>query len=164
LRVGTFSKTIATGLRVGWVQGRTDIVSVCNQMRFDMGGSPLIHRALAGYLDSGRWEEHAVEMRELYSQKCAVLCEALIDECEPYIRFHRPQGGYFLWLECAEGVSARAVAHAAADEGLACVPGGVFYLDGKDDRHIRLAFSFAPLVELPEAARRLRRAFERVAG
>jgi 2-aminoadipate transaminase len=164
LRVGSFSKTIATGVRVGWVQGQADFVNACNQMRFDMGSSPILHRALATYLDSGKWEDHAAEMRELYSQKCAILCEALIDECEPYMRFERPEGGYFLWLECAEGLSARAVAQAAAEEGLSCVPGGVFYLDRGDDRHIRLAFSYARLAELAEAARRLRRAFERVAG
>lgn len=163
IRAGSFSKTVATGLRVGWLQAGADFITACDQMRFDMGGSPLLHRALAAYLDSGRWDEHVAEMRELYSQKCAVFCEALLDECEPYLRFQRPLGGYFLWVECAEGISARAVATMAAEQGLACVSGSGFYLDREDDRHIRLAFTHAALAELPEAARRLRRAFERAA-
>jgi len=164
LRAGTFSKTIATGLRVGWLQGRADFIRLCNQMRFDMGGSPLIHRALAKYALSGQWEEHIAEMRELYASKCAAMSEALRDECESFVRFAEPAGGFFLWLECVEGFSAREVVQAAALEGLICVPGHHFYLDAGDDRHVRIAFSTAPITEMAEAARRLHAAFERLAG
>ena len=164
LRAGTFSKTIATGLRVGWLQGRTDFVAACDQMRFDMGGSPLVHRMLAEYVGSGRWEEHVVAMRRLYAEKCAALGDAIADECEPYVRFQRPAGGYFLWLTCAEGIDAGIVAKAAAEEGLICVPGRSFFLAGGNSRHLRLAFTTAPLADMPEAARRLRRAFARAEG
>jgi 2-aminoadipate transaminase len=163
LRVGTFSKTIATGLRVGWLQGRADFVAACDQMRFDMGGSPLVHRMLAEYVGSGRWETHMAAMRRLYAQKCAALSDAIRDECEAYVRFQRPAGGFFLWLECAGGVDAGRAVKAAAEEGLVCVPGGSFFLGDTDTRHIRLAFSTAPVAEMPEAARRLRRAFARTA-
>lgn len=163
LRAGTFSKTIATGLRVGWLQGRSDFISACSQMRFDMGGSPLVQRALAEYLSSSSWHDHLAAMRKLYARKCTVLCDALIAECEAYARFTRPDGGFFLWLQCLGGFSARAVVQAAAAEGLISVQGGGFFVEQGDDRHIRLAYSAAPLDELPEAAARLRRAFERVA-
>jgi 2-aminoadipate transaminase len=164
LRAGSFSKTIATGLRMGWLQGRADFVALCNQMRFDMGGSPLLQRGLAKYAASGAWEEHAAEMRELYATKCAAVSEALIDECEPYLRFLRPDGGFFIWLELAPGISARRAVQAAAEEGLICVAGDHFFLGDSGDRHIRIAFSTAPISALPEAARRLREAFERIAG
>lgn len=163
LRVGTFSKTIATGLRVGWVQGRADFIAACNQMRFDMGGSPLVHRMLAQYISSGRWDEHVAGLRNLYAEKCELLSETLIDECEPYMRFQRPAGGFFLWLACAEGIDARRVVAAAAEEGVSCVPGHSFFLEPGRHQHVRLAYSQARLDEMPEAARRLRRAFERAA-
>ncbi len=163
LRAGSFSKTIATGLRTGWVQAREDYVQLCNQMRFDMGGTPLVHRALARYVASGKWEEHSDEMRELYAAKCDALAEALIDECEPYMRFERPQGGYFLWLTVNEGISARRVVDAAAEGGLTVVPGHHFFLDKSEDRNIRIAFTQVPISAMPEAARRLRLAFEKVA-
>jgi len=92
------------------------------------------------------------------------MCEALRDECESFVRFQEPAGGFFLWLECAEGFAARDVVQAAAAEGLICVPGHHFYLDASDDRHIRIAFSTAPITEMAEAARRLHAAFERLAG
>jgi 2-aminoadipate transaminase len=164
LRAGSFSKTIATGLRVGWLQGRDDFISLCNQMRFDMGGSPLLQRGLAKYASSGEWEEHATEMRELYAAKCAAISEALIDECEPYLRFQRPEGGFFIWLELAPGISAARTVQAAAEEGLICVAGDHFFLGDSGDRYIRIAFSTAPISAMPEAARRLRAAFERTAG
>lgn len=161
LRVGTFSKTIATGLRVGWLQGRADFVAACDQMRFDMGGSPLVHRMLAEYVRSGRWEQHMLAMRQLYAEKCRALSDAIADECEPYVRFQRPAGGFFLWLTCAEGIDAGRVVKAAAEEGLICVPGRSFFLGEGDTRHLRLAFSTASVVDMPEAARRLRLAFSR---
>jgi 2-aminoadipate transaminase len=164
LRAGSFSKTIATGLRMGWLQGREDFIALCNQMRFDMGGSPLLQRGLAKYATSGAWEEHAAEMRELYAAKCAAISEALVDECEPYLRFQRPDGGFFIWLELAPGISAKQAVQAAAEEGLICVAGDHFFLGDSGDRHIRIAFSTAPISSLPEAARRLRAAFERIAG
>lgn len=164
LRVGTFSKTIATGLRVGWLQGPADFVSVCDEMRFDMGGSPLVYQMLAEYTGSGAWEKHVQAMRRLYAEKCAALSDALVDECEPYLRFQRPAGGFFLWLKCAGGIDAGSAVKAAAQEGLVCVPGRSFFLGSEDNQHIRLAFSTATVAEMPEAARRLRRALERVAS
>jgi len=164
LRAGSFSKTIATGLRTGWLQGSADVVALCNQMRFDMGGSPLIHRALAKYAESGRWDEHADSMRRLYAAKCSAVCEGLVDECESYVRFQRPAGGFFVWLECAKGISARQVVALAAQEGLLCVPGDHFFMNREEDRFIRIAFSTAPMSSMHEAAKRLRTAFERLAG
>ena len=164
LRAGTFSKTVATGLRVGWIQGREDFVSACVQMRFDMGASPLLHRMLAEFVRSGEWEAHIARMRRLYAEKCDALCRALLEECEPYVRFTRPRGGFFVWLECRDGIPAAAVQRAALEEGALVVPGRVFFVDGGDDRYLRLAYSTATPEQLCEGARRLGRAFARVAG
>lgn len=164
LRAGTFSKTVATGLRVGWVQGRADFVDACVQMRFDMGASPLLHRMLAEFVTSGGWEEHIAMLRGLYAQKCAALCDGLVDECEPYARFVRPDGGFFVWLECRDGISAAQVQKYAMEEGAMVVPGRVFFPDRSDDRYLRLAYSTVSPAELREAAKRIGRAFARAAG
>ena len=75
LRVGTFSKPIATGLRVGWVQAREDFIDALSRVKFDMGSSPLLLRTLADYVGSGGMDAHLAEMRPLYRQKCETLCE-----------------------------------------------------------------------------------------
>ncbi len=163
LRLGSFSTTIATGLRVGWTQARPEFIELLQQVRFDMGNSPLFQRALADYAGSGRLDAHVERMRPIYAEKCETLCSSLAEHCAPYTRFRKPEGGFFLWVECL-GASAKEVTRAALEEGLV-FPLGAYFFQGReraDDRHIRLAFSNATLAELDEFGRRLRAAFLKV--
>lgn len=163
LRLNTFSKTIATGLRVGWVQASPEYIEAMTRVRFDMGGSPLFHRALAPFVSSGKLDTHVDRMRPVYAEKCDVLSRSLLEHCEPYVRFERPDGGFFLWVECI-GAPAREVARAAAEEGVVFPVGSVFFTDRENvkDSHVRMAFSNASVEHLAEAGRRLRKAFLRL--
>ncbi|MHB8576596.1 MAG: aminotransferase class I/II-fold pyridoxal phosphate-dependent enzyme, partial [Dehalococcoidia bacterium] len=163
LRCVTFSKTIATGLRVGWVQGRADFTEACVRMRFDMGSSPLMHRALAEFVGSGQWEEHIEKMRRIYAAKEDALSRGILNECEPYVRFQRPKGGFFLWVELLNGINAQRVAQYGAEEGVLVVPGKNFFADGSGTSYLRLAFSTEHPETLTEGARRLSRALARAA-
>ena len=163
VRMGSFSKVIATGLRAGWVEAAPEYIEALAKVRFDMGNSPLVQRALARYVDSGALEPHVDRMRSLYAQKCDTLVRSLNEHCGPYLRFTVPTGGFFLWVECI-GASAGDVAHAAAEEGLVFAIGANFFRDGvsSDDSHLRLAFSYPPMEELEEAGERMLRAFQKV--
>ncbi|MCH9011116.1 MAG: PLP-dependent aminotransferase family protein [Chloroflexi bacterium] len=163
MRLGSLSKNIATGLRVGWVQALPAYIDALSRVRFDMGNSPLVHRALADYIGSGKLDAHIEKMRPIYAEKCEILVESLLEYCEPYIRFKKPDGGFFLWVDCL-GASAKDVAKAAADEGLVCPLGVNFFSDreNSNDNHLRMAFSAAPLEQLAEAGPRLRAAFLKV--
>ena len=81
LKVGTFSKLIATGLRIGWVQGRADFIEALIRVRFDMGNSPLLQRALAEYVSSGKLDAHLDRMRPVYAEKCETLCRSRTRHC-----------------------------------------------------------------------------------
>ena len=161
LRMGSFSKIIATGLRSGWVEAAPRYTEALARVRFDMGNNPLIQRALARYVDSGALEPHVENMRDLYRQKCDALANSLEEFCEPYVRFNRPEGGFFLWVECI-GVGAMELTQTAAREGLMFPAGAFFYRDGAeaDDSHVRLAFSNAPIEELQQAGQRMRDVFQ----
>lgn len=165
LKAGTFSKVIATGLRLGWIQGSVDFINALINVRFDMGNSPLLQRAIANYINTGALEEHLRRMRPVYAEKCETLCESLKKHCSPYVKFHKPRGGFFLWVECI-GVTAREVAQEAAKEGLIFPVGSLFYLEGELDNttHIRLAYATATLEQLQEVGPRLSRAFQRALG
>ena len=165
LKAATFSKVIATGLRLGWVQGRADYINALINVRFDMGNSPVLQRAVADYMESGKLDAHVNEMRPIYAQKCATICRSLEEHCRPYVRFQRPEGGFFIWVECV-GASAQDVVREAIQEGLVFPVGSLFFLDGeKDDtEHIRLAFVTATLEQLEEVGPRLSRAFQRALG
>ena len=165
LKVGTFSKPIATGLRVGWVQGREDFIDALSRVKFDMGNSPVLLRALWEYLRSGKLDEHLEQMRPLYASKCQALCQSLEEHCSQYVRFTRPEGGFFLWVECL-GPTASEVARKAAEVGLIFPVGANFFLNGErnDASHVRLAFSMASVEELQQVGPLMRDAFARAIG
>ena len=165
ITVGSFSKTIATGLRVGWVHGSAELVDLIARMRFDMGNSPLLHHMLMEYVSDGRLDEHLDRMRALYAEKLDILAGALTELAEPYLTFQRPLGGFFLWLSLQRGLTAEAVQRAAIDEGVVFPLGRAFYPDGRDaGEHIRLAFSWTAREDLSLGAERLARACALVAG
>jgi DNA-binding transcriptional MocR family regulator len=165
ITIGTFSKIIATGLRVGWIHASPEILDRVTRMRFEMGNSPLLHRMLLEYAQDGRLDEHIEQMRALYSHKLDVLCDSLREQCEPYLSFTRPDGGYFLWVELHEGLDPAEVQATAIEEGVLFPAGYAFYPDRVDSgRHLRLAFTWAQEDELREGASRLARACERVAN
>ena len=163
LKIGTFSKVVATGLRAGWIQASKEHIDALGRVRFDMGTSPLLLHMLAEFISSGRLDPHIRKMRPVYGEKCAALSDSLREHCEPYVRFNAPGGGFFFWFECL-GATSKEVSEAAAHEGLLFPPGTNFYLDKEHepDSHIRLAFSNASLEHLREIGPRLRRAFQRV--
>lgn len=165
MRIGTFSKVAATGLRIGWVQARHEFIRALPKVRQDMGGSPLLLRAMARYLDAGHLDPHVEEMRELYALKCRTLCDSLEEHCCSYVRFTRPEGGFFLWLECIDAPASE-VRVAAAEEGLILAGGSTFFHDPEKarDRYLRLAFSSASVEQLREVGPRLATAFREVLG
>ena len=162
LRVSTFSKPIATGLRVGWVQGREDVIEALSKVRFDMGISPILLRMLADYVGSGQMDRHLDRMRPIYAAKVDTLCRSLQKHCADFVRFDRPEGGFFLWVDCIDS-SAADVTRAAADLGLMFAAGSNFFIDGEadDTSHVRLAYSTATIDELEEVGPRMRQAFLR---
>ena len=174
ITVGTFSKTIATGLRVGWVQAEPELIERLTRMRFDMGGSPLLQRMIAGFIEDGGYAAHVARMRPLYARKAEALQRGLRDYAEPYAEFRGPRGGFFLWVRLRGGLSADAVQREALAEGAVFPVGRAFFPDhaerdgdpggGSGNDRIRLAFSTASIEELEEAGARIARACERAAG
>ena len=163
MRVGSFSKVAATGLRIGWVQARSEFINALTKVRFDMGTSPILLRAMSRYLQSGHLEMHVEEMRRLYALKCRNLCDSLKEHCEPYVTFTRPDGGFFLWLECI-GASASEVRVAAAEEGLIFPSGATFFNDPDKsrDKYLRLAFSSASVEQLERVGPKLQSVFRKI--
>ena len=162
LKVGSSSKIIATGLRIGWVQGRADFIEALARVKFDMGNSPLLQRALAAYLQSGKLDQHLSRVRAIYAKKRDVLSQSLEEHCSQYFKFHRPDGGFYLWIDCI-GPAAQDVRREASNEGVVFPLGSTFFMNQErdDSTHLRLAFSTAPLEELERVGPLLKLACER---
>lgn len=164
VRIGTFSKTLATGLRLGWVMAGQPIIDALLRMRFDLGTSPWVQRVVTEYASSGLLAEHVGEVVAIYRRKRDAMLAALDERCGRFARWDVPSGGFFLWLELTEGVDSAGLAEAAAEEGVACVGGATFFPDGAGDRYVRVAYSFVAEAKISEAVLRLGRAMERAAG
>ncbi len=118
ITAGSFSKSIATGLRVGWLHAQPALLDRIARMRFDMGSSSLLHAMLYEFMASGEFDAHVARMRPLYAEKAVTLERALVEHCEPYLTFARPRGGFFLWPRLQGGLTAEALQRAAFEEGV----------------------------------------------
>ena len=164
LRVGTASKTVATGLRVGWIAGEAEAIRRLVFTRLDNGGAPLLQRALLAYYEGGTHAEHVGRVRALYRERRDAASDAVRAAFGELASFELPAGGFYLWLRLAEGVAASALAAAAAERGVAVTPGSMYDADGADERHVRLAYPTLPPGALREAVARLGEAAAAVAS
>lgn len=163
IRTGSFSKVIATGLRVGWIIGPKEYIDATARMRFDNGTSPFMSYVIAAYIEAGHHEPHVAKMCAVYRSKCDAMLSALEERCSRYATWTRPDGGFFIWLKLPEGTDQNTLLAAANAEGVQFVPGTSFYPNGDGAQYIRLAYSYEPEPAIAEGIRRLARAIERAA-
>jgi 2-aminoadipate transaminase len=164
VKVCSFSKTIATGLRMGWVQGPPALISRIAALRYDMGSSPFLGRVIAEMIRNGDLDRHVERLRGIYRRKLERVEAALARYCAPYVSYTRPRGGFFLWLELREGLNSREVQLAANERGVIVGQGPQFFADGKATNHLRLAFSYVAMEEIEEGIQRLGEAMSDVAA
>ncbi|MBC7460264.1 MAG: PLP-dependent aminotransferase family protein [Thermoleophilia bacterium] len=151
---GSFSKTIAPGLRVGWMVLPTKLAAAVAQLANDtyISASFLGQATVDQFLASGDFEPNVVRSRELLAERCARITAAL-DEYLPGATYTAPGGGYFIWVRLPDGLDAARVAAIAGEHGVSFIPGASFGT-GLDDC-VRLAFSSPPLDEIAVGIQRL---------
>jgi 2-aminoadipate transaminase len=164
IKVSSFSKIIATGLRMGWIMGPPALVSRIAALRYDMGSSPYLGRVIAEMMRNGDLDRHIENLRRIYLRKLERVEDALSRYTAQYATYTRPLGGFFLWLQLRPGLSARDVQQAANERGVIVGQGPQFFADGVATNHIRLAFSYVPMEEIEEGINRLGDAMAEVAA
>ncbi|MFN8532132.1 MAG: PLP-dependent aminotransferase family protein [Dehalococcoidia bacterium] len=157
VELGTFSKTIGPGLRVGWAMASPEIAAMLNAMRTDMGTTPMMQRLVGRFLQAGAFEPHLAGVLGLYRHKLATIVEALETHAAPYVTWRTPEGGFFLWLRLKRG-NAVAMGDLCPPEGVVINTGRMFFVDDPQQDYFRLSFSFLPAGELAEGVRRMGRA------
>ena len=161
---GSLSKTLAAGLRVGWLLAPAALLAkavMCKQFS-DAHTSNLSQQIAANYLNSGRMEAGLQHARRVYAGRAAALCQGLQRELGAAVDFSPPQGGLFVWarLTGAGGRSTDAAAFArrAVEQLVAFVPGAPFYGQAPDAATFRLSFATASEEKIAEGCARLRAA------
>lgn len=164
IKVSSFSKIIATGLRMGWIMGPPALVSRIAALRYDMGSSPFLGRVIAEMMRNGDLDRHIENLRRIYLRKLERVEDALERYTSPYASYTRPLGGFFLWLQLRPGLNSRDVQVAANEKGVVVGQGPQFFADGNATNHIRLAFSYVAMEEIEEGIHRLGEAMAEVAA
>lgn len=160
LSLGSFSKILAPGLRLGWLEAAPAVVArlaAGGLLRSGGGLNPIASALTRSFLRQGMLTFHLQRLRQTYQERAAALTGAL-HRTLPDARFTAPGGGYFIWLE-VPGRDSTALLPRAAECGVSYHPGPLFSPRGGFRSHLRLSFAHYPPNTLEDAALRLARAF-----
>ena len=140
--LGSFSKTICPGIRVGWLvaDGPTLTQLIYLKQRDDLQVGNLSQRQTYRYITKCDFAGHLGKMRALYHERCDCMARAVREAFPADTKLILPQGGLFMWLELPEGLDALTLFDAVFARNVAFVPGCYFYPDGSGANTLRLNF------------------------
>jgi len=164
--VGTFSKLMAPGLRVGWTVASADMIARMIQLKSDGGSCPLTQRIITEFLTGGRLPAHIERVQQTYRENRDAMVAALRREL-PDATFEIPEGGYYVWLTLPDDADGDAIARSANEGGVTVLPGSKFFASSDvphPKNHLRVAYSHATPDEIDDGIRRLAAAARATAG
>ena len=161
LHIGSFSKTLGPGTRLGYVVAPWEIMSRLLSRKND-AGTGVMDQMIVGDYFTNHYEEHILDMRAALKRKCDVLSSALRESFGPSIDFDVPRGGMYLWVKLPAGVDSRALEGPALREGIAFNPGPDWSADPDAAAgYIRLCFALPSESEIREGVEKLAEVFRR---
>lgn len=155
--LNTFSKTIAPGLRLGWVVAEHDLIQKLVQAKqaADLHSGTLVQRIVYGYVTGSDVKKHIEVIRREYGQRRDAMIEALHRYFPPGSTWTEPEGGMFLWVTLPEGLNAAELLDDAVQAKVAYVPGSPFFAAGGGENCMRLNFSNSHPQQIEEGIKRL---------
>ena len=159
LYCGSFSKTLAPGLRVGWVCGAEEVISqmVLLKQAADLHSSTINQMAIAT-VAAAQFDSHVETIKTAYMARRDRMLAALAAHMPTGVTWTRPEGGMFIWLELPKSVNcADLLAQSLKSERVAFVPGHAFFADGTGANTMRLSFSRTDEASIDEGIARLGR-------
>lgn len=153
--LSTFSKTVTSGLRTGWVVADPHVVARLAALRrmVDQHTSTSSQRICLELLKEGRIAGHVESLARAYRARRDTVLEALKRYAPQGMHWTMPQGGYYVWVRLPDGVRALDLLSACRERGVTFTPGGVFDVDESDDSHIRLNMVRPDAADLEEGIR-----------
>ena len=155
--IGSFSKTLAPGLRLGWLLASEEIIQRCvncGVMQMGGGANPFTAQMIAQYCRTGAWEQHITAIRTRYQMRRDLMLSALERYMPADVIWTHPAGGFFLWLTLPQHVFAQQVKQLALQQGVLVAAGTGFFVHPADGQHhLRLAYSCAALNDIETGIR-----------
>ena len=155
--LGSFSKTIAPGLRLGWICAKREIMDklVIAKQASDLHSNSLCQRIVHQYLIKNDVDKHIETIINVYKKQRDAMITAIEKYFPAEVRFTKPEGGMFLWLTLPEKFSALELFKQAVKKNVAFVPGTPFFVDGGGANNLRLNFSNSDEETIEEGIKRL---------
>jgi 2-aminoadipate transaminase len=161
--LSTLSKTLAPGLRIGWIVAPEDVIKRLVQMKqgSDLHTATFTQHVAYEVARGGFLDRHIKTIRQVYGERRRAMLDALEHHAPAGVRWTKPQGGLFLWVTVPEGLDAFQLLEDALREGVAFVPGKAFHPGPGGENTMRLNFSYCPPDVIDEGIRRLSRVIEK---
>jgi GntR family transcriptional regulator of abcA and norABC len=146
--MGSISKSLAPGLRLGWLAGPESIVERLGdvKMQTDYGASSLSQWALTEWMESGLYEQHLLTLRKSLKERRDLVLRTLNSHFKDIATWNVPTGGYYIWLKLNKNISTDRLFDSALKEKLLINPGSIY--DFSQNQHIRISYSYAEPDEL----------------
>lgn len=151
--LGSFSKVLAPGLRLGYVVAPEELMPKLLQAKqaADLHSPTFSQRVVAEVLKDDFLSKHVPSIRQMYREKCQAMLAALSESMAGLnVHWNTPDGGMFLWLRLPAGMNALDLLRHATDNGVAFVPGSAFYASEPDLRSLRLSFVTVSVQQIRE--------------
>ncbi len=163
ISIGTFSKILAPGFRIGWLIAEKSIIDrlVTAKQTADLCTSPFVQKIAARYLEAGILDSHLVKIKNIYQEKRDIMLAALEEYMPEEVGWIRPEGGLFLFLNLPRYFNSEQLFMQAIKEKVAFIPGNVFHCNGAGNNTMRLNFSFPSKEMNAEGIIRLSRAIRK---
>jgi 2-aminoadipate transaminase len=160
LSLGSFSKILAPGLRLGWIQGSPELLEKviwCGLVDSGGGLNPFTSGIVKSVIEMGLLNEHLSHLQSVYAHRMGVLQSAIGEEFPASITFSKPKGGFFIWLRLPDAVDAEVILTEAWKQNVAFTLGSRFSSCGALKNYMRLSFALFADEDLKTGAQRLGR-------
>ena len=162
ISMGSFSKILAPGLRLGWVHVRNRhlLAPFFKWGQIESGGglNPLVSGLVRSAIELGLQDQYLTHLKTVYGRHAAALSAALRQHLPTDFTFTEPQGGFFIWLRLPDGLEAETLLSRAAAYNVTFKPGPSFSCNGGLQQYARFCFSFYKTKQLIEGVERLAKA------
>ncbi|TGK07436.1 PLP-dependent aminotransferase family protein [Leptospira semungkisensis] len=155
--IGTFSKTLSPGLRVGWIRAPKPMIKdlIVQKQSMDLHSPTMNQELVFQFVSSDKYETHLSKIREVYQRKAVHTFNCLEKTFGATLPFEMPKGGLFFWLEFPKRIDTDLLFRKCLEKGLATVPGSAFYIGDQIRNHLRWNFSNASEQETEQGIQRL---------